>query len=131
MQFQQSHSTSLNGSGEVVGPPPPLLLDDGPVYAVHEILNSQHQIGHLEYLIDWEGYGPEERSWVAQDDILDPALLTSFHADHPQRPALHGRGRPRHREFRASGAARGEGGNVTSTPDSPSLSTLRSLSPDY
>ncbi len=75
---------------------PPLLqiLEDRAIYEVKEILDSQRRGGQLEYLVDWEGYGPEERSWVPRNDILDPALLNEFHSTYPDQPAPRGRGRP-------------------------------------
>lgn len=99
-----SHPT---GSGEH-DIPPPEIAEEQLIYRFNTILDDSWQRGgRLKYFVDWEGYGPQERLWVARDDILDTGLLTEFHALHPEIPAPRGHGCPRRHIVRASGAARG------------------------
>ncbi|KAL0163818.1 hypothetical protein M9458_039571, partial [Cirrhinus mrigala] len=44
--------------------PPPILIDGEEVYRVNTILDSRRRRGQIEYLVYWEGFGPEERSWT-------------------------------------------------------------------
>lgn len=54
---------------------PPRLLDGEPIYTVKKRLAVYHRGQGHQYLVDWEGYGPEKRSLIPSRDIVDPYFI--------------------------------------------------------
>ncbi|KAL0155372.1 hypothetical protein M9458_049635, partial [Cirrhinus mrigala] len=77
-QSQLKHVFFSPLSPQVTAPPPVRIIDGGPAYTVQRILDSRTRGRGTQYHVDWEGYGPEERSWVPGRFILDPTLIQDY-----------------------------------------------------
>src|SRR3979490_1567522 len=67
-------------------PPPPELVDGEEHYVVEKVLDSRLMRGRLHFQVKWEGYGYEENTWVAEEDMAAPAKVREFYQSHPGAP---------------------------------------------
>ena len=79
-----------------VQPPPPLEVSDGSLeYVVEQVLTHRvrrrGQSSTREYLIKWEGYGPEHNSWEPERNLPEQ-LRREYFEDLAQRAARRARG---------------------------------------
>ena len=62
----------------------PVFIDNDPSltphYLVNAILDSRYFRSKLQYLIDWQGYGPADRSWEPADVIRKTFLVLSLNS---------------------------------------------------
>ncbi len=63
------------------GPPlPPHPIDKvASVYRVRKLLDVRPRGRGHQFLVDWEGYDPEERRWIPARDVLDRSLIEDFY----------------------------------------------------
>ncbi|XP_038565478.1 uncharacterized protein LOC119896067 [Micropterus salmoides] len=64
--------------------PLPRVIGGDPVFTVRHLLDVQRGCS-VQYLVNWERYCPEERSWVPHRYVLDSSLIADFHNLHPDK----------------------------------------------
>ena len=87
-------------------PPPPVIVEGELEYEVNEILDSRVTRGKVYYLVDWKGYGPEDRSWEPEENVEGNVQVQVFHQRYPRKP----RPTPERRRTRVLAITEGPGG---------------------
>ena len=91
--YPTSHVSSLKPAvthalcSAPVASPPSCVIDGGETFKVNKLMDCHRRGRGLQYLVDWEGYGPEHRAWTPARFILnfDPGLSCATFEDDKRR----------------------------------------------
>jgi len=72
--------------GQIVDPPPPIVVDGEKEYEVERILAVRLHCRKLQYKAKWVGYDDDPKWYSARDFANSPHLLRDFHNEYPDRP---------------------------------------------
>lgn len=64
-------------------PPPPINIEGEDEFEVEAIMDCRRRGGHIQYLVKWKGYPPEDNSWEPSSNIHAPRLIQTFHKKYP------------------------------------------------
>ena len=71
--------------GRVEPPPPPVEVEGEEEYEIQEIKDGRMWRGQKQYLVSWEGYGPNEDMWLPEKGLGHAKeAIQQFHDTHPE-----------------------------------------------
>ena len=79
-------TSSIPGRSQV--PPPSVEIEGIEEFEVSKILDSRIIRRKLEYLIHWQGYDINERTWEPAANLCHaPEMIQDFHHQYPKKPS--------------------------------------------
>ena len=76
------------GGREQPLPKAPEIINGELEYEVDAVLDSRTWRNKLQYLVEWKGYGPEERTWKPAENLENAKeAVAAFHLHHSNQPS--------------------------------------------